>query len=453
MNNKRNMKIFKSLDRKRQILLLAFYPSVLFLLIFSITYGNATRINIEKYLDNRNSCLYVYKKADENYNLSELEQMSKIVTQENSQIYVNMNSDIEITSNKYAFSQYKLSNNNQIIFNRTIQNENKNIGYPLMNYAAITYNEKNKPLEMDIIKKFPNEDGVYINQSFLNNAHIKIDKIDKNTLIELSVHVPIKTGIRDMEIVNPEITNFVHSVTIKKKISGIIKDNIDLQTVAYADNLVLYPIEECINLMNKYKNINIDSKISSQYKYIDLVPSSYILNYDRLELQNKYNKIKSKINIDLNEVQIYSQYYDKMMLLDKISNIQNNLKNISKGLLIIIFISFLYSLKTSHKQDEKNTVKCLIKQGLQNDEIIDYLPWERRLFSLFVVFLPLFNIVVLNLILKFVYIDIDTNLIVCFIIMFFYGLIMEIALYRHMKKQELLISNEKTRKEDSIDFK
>ena len=64
-----------------------------------------------------------------------------------------------------------------------------------MNYAAITYNEKNKPLEMDIIKKFPNEDGVYINQSFLNNAHIKIDKIDKNTLIELSVHVPIKTGI------------------------------------------------------------------------------------------------------------------------------------------------------------------------------------------------------------------------------------------------------------------
>ena len=56
--------------------------------------------------------MYVYKKADENYNLSELEQMSKIVTQENSQIYVNMNSDIEITSNKYAFSQYKLSNNN-----------------------------------------------------------------------------------------------------------------------------------------------------------------------------------------------------------------------------------------------------------------------------------------------------------------------------------------------------
>lgn len=453
MNNKRNMKIFKNLDRKRQILLLAFYPSVLFLLIFSITYGNATRINIEKYLDNRNSCLYVYKKADENYNLSELEQMSEIVTQENSQIYVNMNSDIEITSNKYAFSQYKLSNNNQIIFNRIIQNENKNIGYPLMNYAAITYNEKNKPLEMDIIKKFPNEDGVYINQSFLNNAHIKIDKIDKNTLIELSVHVPIKTGIRDMEIVNPEITNFVHSVTIKKKISGIIKDNIDLQTVAYADNLVLYPIEECINLMNKYKNINIDSKISSQYKYIDLVPSSYILNYDRSEFQNKYDKIKNKINNDLNEVQIYSQYYDKMMLLDKISNIQNNLKNISKGLLIIIFISFLYSLKISYKHDEKNTVKCLIKQGLQNDKIIDYLHWERRLFRLFVVFLPLFNIVVLNLILKFVYIDIDTNLIVCFIIMFFYGLLMEIALYRHMKKQELLISNEKTRKEDSINFK
>ncbi|MBS5111645.1 MAG: hypothetical protein KHZ15_03045 [Coprobacillus cateniformis] len=447
------MKIFKSLDRKRQILLLAFYPSVLFLLIFSITYGNATRINIEKYLDNRNSCLYVYKKADENYNLSELEQMSKIITQENSQIYVNMNSDIEITSNKYAFSQYKLSNNNQIIFNRTIQNENKNIGYPLMNYAAITYNEKNKPLEMDIIKKFPNEDGVYINQSFLNNAHIKMNEIDKNTFIEFSVHVPIKTGIRNMEIVNPEITNFVHSVTIKKKISGIIKDNIDLQIVAYADNLVLYPVEECINLMNKYKSINIDSKISSQYKYIDLVPSSYILNYDRLELQNKYNKIKSKINIDLNEVQIYSQYYNKMMLLDKISNIQNNLKNISKGLLIIIFISFLYSLKINHKHDEKNTVKCLIKQGLQSDKIIDYLHWERRLFSLFVVFLPLFNIVVLNIILKFMYIDIDTNLIVCFIIMFFYGLLMEIALYRHMKKQELLINNEKTRKKDSIDFK
>ena len=51
------------------------------------------------------------------------------------------------------------------------------------------------------------------------------------------------------------------------------------------------------------------------------------------------------------------------------------------------------------------------------------------------------------------YIDIDTNLIVCFIIMFFYGLLMEIALYRHMKKQELLINNEKTRKKDSIDFK
>lgn len=322
-----------------------------------------------------------------------------------------------------------------------------------MNYAAITYNEKNKPLEMDIIKKFPNEDGVYINQSFLNNAHIKIDKIDKNTLIELSVHVPIKTGIRDMEIVNPEITNFVHSVTIKKKISGIIKDNIDLQTVAYADNLVLFPVEECINLMSKYKNINTDSKISSQYKYIDLVPSSYILNYDRSEFQNKYDKIKNKINNDLNEVQIYSQYYDKMMLLDKISNLQNNLKNISKGLLIIVFISFLYSLKISHKHDEKNTVKCLIKQGLQNDKIIDYLHWERRLFSLFVVFLPLFNIVVLNIILKFVYIDIDANLIVCFIIMFFYGLLMEIALYRHMKKQELLISNEKTCKEDSIDFK
>ncbi|MEG0547861.1 MAG: hypothetical protein RR500_01210 [Bacilli bacterium] len=407
-------------NKKNVILTLLFivFPILISFAFVSLSFGNTTNINSKKHLDISTPNIYFHQKIGEYFCSEEIEYIEKMNQQNITPIYFSSPNNIEVTTKKYAPFFYKISTPSKVILNKQIDNDEiHNLGYSSINYSSVTYGPEDEPTDDQIIKSFSNNDGIYISESFLYNNHINLDSIDENSIIEFNVHVPIYSGATNTQVIYHDLESIVHSVNLKKKIKGVIKDNLDLQTITNADNIVLFSLEECNNLINKFSNIAIDQNIRDNYQLSSYIPSafSYLSSYQTI--QSEFNNLSKNTtqyfeSINLaNHFQLDSVFYEKTVLSEKISSIRSILSNISLGILVVFTIVLLYLIKKTYPFIKNDAyIKTLQERNLSLISIKNYLKLEKKCLLCFFALFYFSTIIIYTLFLKLYFFNIQTDL-------------------------------------------
>lgn len=440
----KQFQIFKNQHMYSFIILFIVFPFFLSIAIFAIAYSNTTRENLENHLDQDNANIYIYRKSGENFISHEIEFINQNDTNNISPLYFNEPESIDIETNDYTISSYKITNNSYTVFSKKYQNNahSKNI------YSAITYNNDNKPNQNEIIKSFPNNDGIYISQKFLANSNIKIDQINENSVIEFTVQIPLFSGTMKNELLYPQLTSFVYNAKVSKKISGIIKENKDLEKITDSQNLIMYPLDDFINLIKKNKDISIPANISNTYQLFSPIPNAYLISSSSNNIQNTYTNFINdstqyfaKENIN-NHFDIYSQYYLNQTFLNKLLNFKSTVTIFSFVMLLITFIALIISIKKSfHFIKTETYIKNLFQQNLSNENIMKYIKWEYLFLIFSFIFISLISLIIINIFTKTIISHTDTNMLGIMIIEGVVYMYMWLILFIRYKKQLLYVNN------------
>lgn len=420
------------------IILFIIFPIFFSFSIFSISYANITRKDLESYLTQDNANIYIYRKPGENFTSNEIEFINQYETNNISPLYFNEPESIDIETNDYTISSYKITDNLNVIFNKSYSNH----GFSKNVYSAITYNHDNKPKQNEIIKSFPNEDGIYISQNFLTHSNIEIDQITENSIIEFTAQIPLFCGSINDDVLYPELTSFVYNVNISKKISGIIKENKDLEKITDSQNLIMYPLEDCIHLMEKYKHISIPIQITNKYKLSNPIPNAYLLSSSSKDIQKTYTNFKDDSTLHFtnksinSHYDIYSQYYLNQTFFNKIIDFKSSITRFSFTMILIILIGLIISfIKSFHFIRTKDYVKSLCHQNLSQENIIKYIKWEYLFLIFSFIIISIISLIFITLLAFFVIPNTNTNLIGIIIIEIFAYLYMWLILFIRYKKQ------------------
>lgn len=226
-------------------------------------------------------------------------------------IHFSLPYDIEIETDQYADNICMISSNNQNLLN--IQETDGNIQKKNKSYkiTEITYDQNSIPTQQQIIKSI-NDEGVYINESFLKNYNLNLEDINTDTVITFTVHVPLYYVKQNASVVQ----KIVHAVTINRKIKAIIQDNDDLMNACQAENMILYPLKDCQNLINEYKNLPLSFKYNESYSIEKAYASAYSITSSKENIIDQYNELNNKMSsyreyLDEDEgLMIFSNYYD-----------------------------------------------------------------------------------------------------------------------------------------------
>lgn len=339
--------------------------------LFSFGYGIISTDNIDDYQekyqpniylttfyepevfgDNRNEKSHIFQRDEMEY----VDYIDNI-----NPIYFSLMHDIEIETNQYANQTYKIKTDDNLLLDVSEKVHSKDANDRII---EMTYNQANKPSPSQIIHSYSNE-GVYINESFLKNYNIDTKNINNDTTITFTVHVPLY--YLQYQAGAP-IQRIVHSVTMSKKIKAIVKDNNDLMNISEAKNLILYPLNDCLQLMDEYKNLDLSNDMKTAYYQENAYASAYCVTSSDKKIIDDYNDISIYQDNENDGLTIVSSYYEYQKQKEDIQFIQETTKLITKIIGIVIIIYFTISLKKIKMQNHEK--KELMKKLSYQDQKI-----------------------------------------------------------------------------------
>lgn len=163
-------------------------------------------------------------------------------------------------------------------------------------------------------------------------------------------------------------------MTINRKIKAIIQDNDDLINVCQAENMILYPLDDCQNFINEYKNFPLSSKYNESYYMEKAYASAYSITSSKENIIDQYNELNNKmssyrINLDEDEgLMMFSNYYDYQNQYEDIHFTKNVVMFITNIIAVISLLYFVFSFKKI-----KNNDKIKLLKNLPNQETKIYL--------------------------------------------------------------------------------